>query len=95
MAKNIYGFIQKKYRQPTFYKEFFCHYNAVYVLENGTELMVEARPHFLVSEHLGALIDHYQILVREPDCRRVLKSDIKTQKKAMELLEKYIEKYSK
>lgn len=93
MAKNTYGFIQKKYRQPHYYQELFCKYNAVYITENGTELMVEANPHFLCSEYLGADIDHYQILRRDTDCRRVLADNIKTQKRAMELIEKYIEKY--
>lgn len=89
MATNSYGFIQKKYRQPNYYQQFFCNYNAIYVTQNGTELMVEAVPHYLCSQRFNARIDSYQILIREPNCRRVLAAGIKSQKRAMELLEKY------
>lgn len=95
MAKNTYGFIQKKHRQPHYYKELFCNYNAVYIAEDGTEFMVEANPHFLVAERLGAYIDHYTILRQDSDCRKVIASYVKTQKRAMEIVEKLLEKHSK
>ena len=93
MAKNSCGFIQKKYTQPVYYKELFGNYNAVYYTKSGKEIMVEACPHHLTSEKFGAKIDHYNILLQEPNCRKQLYRSIIFQKQAMELLEKCIEKY--
>ena len=92
MPNNSYGFINKKYRQPHYYRNYFGYYNAVYLTEKDNQLMVEARPHFLRSEKLGAPIESYQILIQRTDHRQVLRTDIKTQKKAMEVLEKLLEK---
>lgn len=86
MAKNTWGFIQKKYRQPDHYDNFFSYCNAIYYAPSGQEYMIEARPSLLCSEKWGADIDHYEIIKREPDCRRTVATDIKTQKKAMEIL---------
>lgn len=93
MPNNNCGFIQKKYRQPDYYKNYFCYYNAVYLTPQGNTLMVEARPHFLRTEKIGAPIESYEIIIQRPDHRQVLHSGIKTQKKAMELLEKLLVKY--
>lgn len=94
MARNFYGFIQKKYRQPFDYRNYFNNWCAIYHAKSGKEIMIEARTHFLSRlESNSKKIDHYEILLKEPTCRRTLAYDIKSQKKAVELLEKYIEKY--
>lgn len=93
MAKNEYGFILKRYQQPSYYREVFGNYNAVYVSQMGTKIMIVAVPHFLCSEKLGANIDHYDILRQDADCRRMLACDIKSQKKAIEKLERFLLKY--
>ena len=93
MAKNNYGFISKRYRQPDTYREIFGHYNAIYFTKSGGKVMVEAETSYLGSKTIGAEITHYEILRQDPDCRRTLNSGIKTQKKAIELIEKYINKY--
>ena len=93
MPNNNCGFILKKYRQPHFYREIFGFYNAVYITEKDNTVMVEARPHFLCSNKINAPIESYQILIQRPDHRYVLRSGIKTQKKAMEILEQIIDKY--
>ena len=93
MPNNNYGFIDKKYRQPHCYRNYFGYYNALYLTEKDNELMVEAQPHFLRSERLGAPIESYQILIQRPEGRFVLRSNIKTQKKAMEVLEQLYLKY--
>ncbi len=93
MAKNQFGFIQKRYKQPIRYREIFLHYNAIYKTVSGKDIMIEARTHFLRSEPIGADIESYDILLQEPDCRRVLRKGIKSQKQAIELLEKFSQKY--
>lgn len=91
MAKNVIGFVPKKYRQPDYYKELFCSWNAVYLTDDGREYHVEACPHFLVSEKMGARIDTLYLLVQCPDCRRQL-GEYKTFKACFEALEKRISK---
>ena len=93
MAKNEYGFIQKKYRQPRRYELIFCNWNALYETKQGNTIMVEAIPHCLCSNKHGAKIDRYQILLKEPTCRRPLTREVTTQKQAMEILEKYLAKF--
>lgn len=92
MAKNNYGFIQKKYRQPDYEREVFCKCRAYYRANNGRLFMVEAEPHFLMAEKWGADIDHYSILRQDEDCCRVIRSDIETQKEAMSVIERLLEK---
>ena len=92
MAKNNYGFIQKKYRQPDYEREVFCKCRAYYRANNGKLFMVEAEPHFLKAEKWGAGIDHYSILRQDEDCCRVIRSDIKTQKETMSVIERLLEK---
>ena len=89
MAKNNRGFILKRYPQPLRYQELFCYWNAIYQGRDGKEYMIEAKPHFLCGEKLGALIDHYKVLRREETCRRVLADNIKSQKQAIEILSRY------
>lgn len=94
MAKNQYGFIQKRYIQPSYYRELFGHFNAIYITNGGEELMIEAQVPLLHSgEILGARIDHYDVLLKTPTSRQVLRSDIKSQKQAVQFVEKLIEKY--
>ena len=93
MAKNDYGFVCKRYRQPYKYDLIFSKYNAVYHTKNGREVMIEAVPHFLAMLRPGLDVDHYDVLIREPDCRRVIRSGLKSQKAAIEIIEKLIEKY--
>ena len=93
MAKNEYGFIQKKYRQPRRYDLIFCNWNALYETKQGKTIMVEAIPHYLCSNKQGAKIDHYLILIQEPTCRRALAHGVKTQKQCMELLENFISRF--
>lgn len=93
MAKNLCGFILKRYTQPVYYKEFFCLYNAIYFTKSGKEIMIEACPSIFVGEKLGAGIEYYNILMQEPTHRKMLRSRIPSQKKAVELIEKFIEKY--
>jgi len=92
MAKNNYGFIQKKYRQPDYEREVFCKCRAYYKAKNGKLFMVVAEPHFLKAEMWGADIDHYSILRQDEDCCRVIRSDIKTQKETMSVIERLLEK---
>ena len=91
MPKNQYGFVLKRYRQPTNYRELFGKANAVYTSNGGKTYYLEAEPHFLASIKWGAEIDHYNILIQHPNCRRTIWHDIKSQKKAMEKLEKLLE----
>ena len=92
MAKNTFGFIQKKYRQPDYEREVFCNCRAYYKAGNGKLFMVEACPHFLCGEKWGANIDHYEVLRQDEDCCRMIASEIKTQKKAMEIIERLLTK---
>lgn len=92
MAKNQYGFIQKKYRQPDYEREVFCKCRAYYKAGNGKLFMVVACPHFLCAEQWGAIIDHYEILRQGDGCCHQISADIKSQKKAMEILEHLLAK---
>lgn len=92
MAKNCYGFIPKKYPQPAYYKELFSHYNAVYYSETDREFHVEALPHYLCSNPIGARIDNFLILEQTPTHRRKIGGPFKTMKAAMEQLQKWLEK---
>lgn len=94
MAKNRYGFIQKRYIQPSYYRELFGLFNAIYITNGGEEIMVEAQVHPLHSgEMLGAQIDHYDVLLKTPTSRHMLRSGIQSQKQAVEYVQKLIEKY--
>lgn len=92
MAKNSFGFIQKKYRQPDYEREVFCKCRAYYKAGNGKLFMIVACPHFLRSEKWNAPIDHYEILRQDEDCCRVVANDVKSQKKAMEIMERILAK---
>ena len=92
MAKNTFGFIQKKYRQPDYEREVFCSCRAYYKAGNGKLFMVVACPHFLCGEKWGADIDHYEVLRQDEDCCRMIAYEIKSQKKAMEILERLLAK---
>jgi hypothetical protein len=92
MAKNTFGFIQKKYRQPDYEREVFCSCRAYYKAGNGKLFMVVARPHFLCGETWGANIDHYEVLRQDEDCCRMIAYEIKSQKKAMEIIERLLAK---
>ena len=92
MAHNEYGFISKRYKQPLKYDLIFNKFNAIYHTNTGREVMIEAEPYPL-APNVGTNISHYSVIIREPDCRRVVKSRIKTQKEAILLIEKLIEKY--
>lgn len=93
MATNSYGFLSKRYRQPVYYRNIFDNYNAVYITEQGNTLYIEAQVHFLCSNKIGVSIESYQILLQKPDHRQILRKDIKTQKKAIEILETLLQKY--
>lgn len=92
MAVNNFGFIQKKYRQPDYEREVFCKCRAYYKAENKKLFMVVACPHFLCGEQWNARIDHYEVLRQDEDCCRMIAADIKTQKRAMEIIERLLEK---
>lgn len=92
MAKNILGFIPKRYKQPDYYKELFGSYNAVYIADNDKEFMIEACTHFLCSEKIGERIEHLQILRQDKDGRRVLCPNIKTFKEAVSIIEHLLNK---
>lgn len=92
MAKNIFGFIQKKYRQPDYEREVFCKCRAYYKAGNGKLFMVVACPHFLCGEKWGANIDHYEVLRQDEDCCRGIAYEIKSQKKALEIIERLLAK---
>ena len=92
MATNRFGFIQKKYRQPNYERELFCNACAYYIAGNGKRFIVEACPHFLSGEKWGARIDHYEIQRHDEDGRRTLAYDIKSQKRAMEIIERLLAK---
>lgn len=95
MAKNIIGFIPKKYRQPLYYREVFCCANAIYIADNNTVFIVEARPHHSVAEKWGARIDHYDILKQGEKCRTPLRCNLKTMKETMSIIEKLLSKNQK
>lgn len=92
MAKNTFGFIQKKYRQPDYEREVFSSCRAYYKAGNGKLFMVVACPHFLCGEKWGANIDHYEVLRQDDDCCRMIANEIKSQKKAMEIIERLLAK---
>ena len=92
MAKNTFGFIQKKYRQPDYEREVFGSCRAYYKAGNGKLFMVVACPHFLCGEKWGANIDHYEVLRQDEDCCRMIACEIKSQKKAMEIMERLLTK---
>lgn len=92
MAKNTFGFIQKKYRQPDYEREVFGSCRAYYKAGNGKLFMVVACPLFLCGEKWGANIDHYEVLRQDEDCCRMIANEIKSQKKAMEIMERLLTK---
>jgi len=92
MAKNTFGFIQKKYRQPDYEREVFCNCRAYYKAGNGKTFIVEARSYFLTGETWGANIDHYNVLRQDETCCIPIRSDIKSQKQAMEIIERLLTK---
>ena len=92
MAKNTFGFIQKKYRQPDYEREVFCNCRAYYKSGNGKLFIVVACPHFLCGEKWGANIDHYDVLRQDEDCCHMIANEIKSQKKAMEIIERLLAK---
>ena len=92
MAKNTFGFIQKKYRQPDYEREVFCSCRAYYKAGNGKLFMVVACPHFLCGEKWGANIDHYEVQRQDEDCCHGIAYEIKSQKKAMEIIERLLAK---
>jgi len=93
MATNSYGFILKRYKQPARYEKIFTNWCAIYHTNSGKEIMIEACAHYLSRMENNSKIDHYEILLKEPTCRKPLAYDIKSQKKAVEMLEKFIERY--
>ena len=88
MATNSYGFILKRYKQPARYEKIFTNWCAIYYTKQGKEIMIEA-----LNRRENAKIDLYEILLREPTCRVPLVHEIRSQKKAIEWLEKLIERY--
>ena len=92
MATNSYGFILKRYKQQKKKKKIFTNWCAIYYTKQGKEIMIEARP-YVLNRRENAKIDLYEILLREPTCRVPLVHEIRSQKKAIEWLEKLIEKY--
>ena len=54
--------------------------------------MVVAEPNYLCSEKWGAHIDHYDILRQDENCCRPIRSEIKSQKAAMEIIERLLAK---
>ena len=88
---NSYGFVQKKYPQPITYQLFFTNWNAIYRTKKGVEIMLEAVPYCLTKIKEGAKVDHYDILVRGKECRKTIRSGIKTLKRAMEILQELID----
>lgn len=92
MAKNTWGFIQKRYRQPDYEREVFCNCRAYYKAGNGKIFFVEARAYFLTGETWGARIDHYDVMRQDETCCRPIRYDIKSQKQAMELIERLLAK---
>jgi len=88
MATNSYGFILKRYKQPARYEKIFTNWCAIYYTKQGKEIMIEA-----LNRRENAKIDLYEILLREPTCRFPLVHEIRSQKKAIEWLEKLIERY--
>lgn len=93
MARNQDNFILKRYRQPYNYEKRFQYWNALYHTAKGNTLIIEAKPHFLSSEPEGALIDSYSVLLRKAgEGIKSLFFGLKTQKAAIEKIEKYINK---
>ena len=93
MAKNQYGFISKRYRQPVRYELIFSNWCGVYHSvknEKTTTYYLEAVPSYLAFNKQGAYIDHYELTWQDVDCRRPIGGHYKTQKAAIEMLEQYL-----
>ena len=90
MAKNSYGFINKRYPQPIKYDLIFASWNAIYRGRNGKKYMIEARTSFFKLQHNNNEIEYYNVLMQDEDCRRQLNPrPLKTQKAAIELISKF------
>ncbi len=88
MAKNIFGFIQKKYRQPDYEREVFGSAKAYYKAGNGRELIVAACTKKYGSSQWGADIKEYEVCEQRENVH-VLRI-VTSQKQAMEELEKLL-----
>lgn len=93
MATNSYGFIQKRYRQPIRYENIFNNWCAIYRTNSGKEIMIEAKTDYWAARQGCAGIEHYDILMRHPTHRSTIIEKIPSQKKAIELIEKFIERF--
>lgn len=91
MAKNQYGFISNRYKQPIKYELIFANWCGVYRSEkDGKTYYLEAIPSYLAFNKQGAEVWRYQVTWQDVDCRRSIGGLYKTQKDAIEVLSKYL-----
>lgn len=90
MIKNQSGFIPKRYRQPLGYKRFFNNWNAIYIHPKTGEKYYLELYSSVCSNFKCA--NEIQILKQAPNCRTLIKDNLKTIKAAIETLEKIFNK---
>jgi len=88
MAKNTFGFIQKKYRQPDYEREVFGSAKAYYRAGNGKTFIVAACTKKYGSSKWGDTIKEYEVCEQRENVH-VLRI-VPSQKKAMEELEQIL-----
>ena len=91
MAKNECGFMSARHPKPDYYKLICNVYNAVYIHpETDVEYMIEGEISNWDKGMMkpNAPIIGYNVLRQDKDCRRQLLPTVKTQKAAVEYLQK-------
>lgn len=88
MAKNTFGFIQKKYRQPDYEREVFGSAKAYYKADNGKVFIVAACTKKYGSSKWGDTIKEYEVCEQREQVH-VLRI-VPSQKQAMEELEQLL-----
>ena len=88
MAKNRFGFIQKKYRQPDYEREVFGSAWAHYKAGNGKVFIVAAHTKKFGSSEWGGTIKGYEVCEQREQV--YVLSVVPSQKQAMEELEQLL-----
>ena len=88
MAKNTFGFIQKKYRQPDYEREVFGSATAYYKAGNGKVFIVAACTKKYGSSTWGDPIKEYEVCEQREQVH-VLRI-VPSQKQAMKKLEQLL-----
>lgn len=88
MAKNVFGFIQKKYRQPDYEREAFGSARAFYKAGNGRLFIIVPCTTKYQGAQWGKDIVEYQVC-EQKECVHVMRI-VPSQKRAMEVLEQLL-----